>query len=130
MSILKNPMILLAMVSMGIFLGMPYLLENSAFLSPCYPLPDIPVLWPHTALTQVTRRPVDPEVRAEFEARQKSNPMNAVLGAAGGGGQPGGGFDMAAFLAGSNSGAKRDEAATPPPLPSGGNGGGKKNQRR
>ncbi|KAL8381128.1 hypothetical protein RB595_005421 [Gaeumannomyces hyphopodioides] len=98
LSILKNPMILLAMVSMGIFLGMPYLLEN-----------------------------MDPEVRAEFEARQKSNPMSSVLG---GGGQPGGGFDMAAFLAGSNNGPKREDASTPPPQPSAGNGGGKKNQRR
>ncbi|KAL8296872.1 hypothetical protein RB600_002069 [Gaeumannomyces tritici] len=99
LSILKNPMILLAMVSMGIFLGMPYLLEN-----------------------------MDPEVRAEFESRQKSNPMSAVLG---GGGQPGGGFDMAAFLAGSNNnGPKREDAGTPPPQSSTGNGGGKKNQRR
>ncbi|KAL8296873.1 hypothetical protein RB600_002069 [Gaeumannomyces tritici] len=34
LSILKNPMILLAMVSMGIFLGMPYLLENSKLIPP------------------------------------------------------------------------------------------------
>jgi ER membrane protein complex subunit 7 len=46
---------------------------------------------------------VDPEMRAEFEERQKTNPMNSLLG----GGQPGaqgamGNFDMAAYLAGSN----------------------------
>ncbi|TLS28072.1 hypothetical protein PpBr36_01831 [Pyricularia pennisetigena] len=94
-SILKSPMILLALVSMGIFLGMPYLIEN-----------------------------MDPEVRAEFEARQKSSPMNAMLG--GGGGKdasPLANFDMAAFLAGSGSGnagggsssTKREEASPAPP---------------
>lgn len=31
MSILKNPMILLGLVSMGIFVGMPYLVDNSKF---------------------------------------------------------------------------------------------------
>jgi ER membrane protein complex subunit 7 len=43
---------------------------------------------------------VDPEMRAEFEERQKSNPMNSILS----GGQAGtaGGFDLAAMLAGSN----------------------------
>ena len=30
MTILKNPMILLGLVSMGIFLGMPYLVDNSS----------------------------------------------------------------------------------------------------
>ncbi|OLN86296.1 ER membrane protein complex subunit 7 [Colletotrichum chlorophyti] len=81
-TILKNPMILLGLVSMGIFLGMPYLVDN-----------------------------MDPEMRAEFEERQKSNPMNSILG---GGAQPGanpmGNFDVAAFLAG--SGKKDDSAPT------------------
>lgn len=35
LSILKNPMILLGLVSMGIFVGMPYLMDNSKSL----PLP-------------------------------------------------------------------------------------------
>ena len=30
LSILKNPMILLGLVSCGIFMGMPYLVDNSA----------------------------------------------------------------------------------------------------
>lgn len=92
-SILKSPMILLALVSMGIFLGMPYLLDN-----------------------------MDPEVRAEFEARQKSSPMSAMLGGGGGGkdANPITNFDMAAFLAGSGSGSggsssKREEASPAPP---------------
>jgi ER membrane protein complex subunit 7 len=58
-------------------------------------------------------------MRAEWEERQKSSPMNSIMG--GGAGQPGanpmGNFDMAAFLAGSQkkgegndngSGAKAD----------------------
>ncbi|KAK3371771.1 hypothetical protein B0T24DRAFT_630380 [Lasiosphaeria ovina] len=76
-SILKNPMILLGLVSMCIFIGMPYLVDN-----------------------------MDPEMRAEWEERQKTNPMNGIMGAATG--QPGassgvGNFDMAAFLAGTSA---------------------------
>ncbi len=32
-SILRNPMILLGLVSMGIFFGMPYLVDNSEYIS-------------------------------------------------------------------------------------------------
>ncbi|KAH7153052.1 hypothetical protein EDB81DRAFT_790371 [Dactylonectria macrodidyma] len=72
-TILKNPMILMGLVSMGIFIGMPYLMEN-----------------------------MDPELRAEFENHQKQSPMNAVMsGGQGGGDNPLGNFDMAAYLAGS-----------------------------
>ncbi|KAI9735258.1 MAG: hypothetical protein M1834_001848 [Cirrosporium novae-zelandiae] len=46
LSLLKNPMILLAVVAMGIMFGMPYLLDN-----------------------------MDPEMRAEFEEQQKNNPL-------------------------------------------------------
>ncbi|KAK0635084.1 Cys/Met metabolism PLP-dependent enzyme-domain-containing protein [Bombardia bombarda] len=82
-SILKNPMILLGLVSMAIFLGMPYLVDN-----------------------------MDPEMRAEWDERQKSNPMNGIMGAATGqpsSGNPVANFDMAAFLAGSSS--KKDDTA-------------------
>jgi O-acetylhomoserine/O-acetylserine sulfhydrylase len=52
---------------------------------------------------------VDPEMRAEWEARQKENPMNALMGAASGqNANPMGNFDMAAYLAGSSSN-KADE---------------------
>ena len=44
---------------------------------------------------------VDPEMRAEWEQRQKENPMNALMGAAQGE-NPMANFDMAAFLAGSS----------------------------
>ena len=40
---------------------------------------------------------MDPELKAEFEARQKGGPMNAMQG----GENPLGNFDMAAYLAGS-----------------------------
>ncbi|KAF9878507.1 hypothetical protein CkaCkLH20_03999 [Colletotrichum karsti] len=103
-TILKNPMILLGLVSMGIFIGMPYLMDN-----------------------------MDPEMRAEFEERQKSNPMNSLLGGGGGGGQPGanpmGNFDMAAFLAGSNSGSKNDASSGSGTSSGGGGGGGSSSKK-
>ncbi|KAH8888193.1 O-acetylhomoserine ami [Thozetella sp. PMI_491] len=93
-SILRNPMILIGLVSMGIFFGMPYLVEN-----------------------------MDPEMRAEWEERQKNNPMNGLVGTATGqpGASPVGNFDMAAFLAGSS---KKEDG--------GGNGGssGKNDKKR
>ncbi|KAG6039368.1 hypothetical protein E4U41_002758 [Claviceps citrina] len=81
LSILKNPMILMGLVSMVIFIGMPKLVDS-----------------------------MDPETKAEFEASQRNSPLNAVLGGGGGGGSgsgahqqqsPLGNFDMAAYLAGS-----------------------------
>ncbi|KAL5352789.1 hypothetical protein ACLOAV_002737 [Pseudogymnoascus australis] len=70
LSILKNPMILMAGVGMLMMFGMPKLMEN-----------------------------MDPETRAEFEERQKSSPMNGLLnGQASQGGAAG--FDAAAWLAG------------------------------
>ena len=66
-------------------------------------------------------------MRAEFEERQRSNPVNSLLG---GGAQPGpnpmGNFDMAAYLAGSSK--KEEGGAAGGGAPS--NGGGKKNQGR
>lgn len=49
-------------------------------------------------------------MRAEFEERQKSNPMNSILGGGGGAGRqaaPGSNFDMAAYLAGSGKTDKK-----------------------
>ncbi|KAL7951002.1 hypothetical protein V8C42DRAFT_308225 [Trichoderma barbatum] len=79
-SILKNPMILMGLVTMGIVFGMPYLMDN-----------------------------MDPELRAEFEERQKESPMNNIMANAQGGQNPLGNFDMAAYLAGSGKkeGVKR-----------------------
>lgn len=47
LNILKNPMILLGLVSMGIFVGMPYLVDNSK--SPVSPLNIIPIPSPPPA---------------------------------------------------------------------------------
>ena len=69
---------------------------------------------------------VDPEMRAEFEERQRSNPVNSLLG---GGAQPGpnpmGNFDMAAFLAGSS---KKEESGSGGGAGGSPSGGGKKIQ--
>ncbi|KIH91544.1 hypothetical protein SPBR_01927 [Sporothrix brasiliensis 5110] len=81
LSLLKNPMILMAIVALVMMVGMPYMMDQ-----------------------------MDPEMRAEFEERQKSNPMNSLLGGGGGGGRqapPGANFDMAAFLAGSGKSDKK-----------------------
>ncbi|KAF1990093.1 hypothetical protein K402DRAFT_371064 [Aulographum hederae CBS 113979] len=48
-SILKNPMILMALFSLAVIVGMPYLMEN-----------------------------MDPETRAEFEEMQKKSPISAA----------------------------------------------------
>lgn len=78
---------------------------------------------------------VDPEMRAEWEERQKSNPMNSIMGAASGQGGAGGAgsFDMAAFLAG--SAGKKEEGAGGPDAGAasagkGVNGGGEKRRKR
>ncbi|KAI0137352.1 hypothetical protein BJ170DRAFT_605516 [Xylariales sp. AK1849] len=72
LTILKNPMILIGLVSMGIFFGMPKLMEN-----------------------------MDPEMRAEFEESQKNNPMSSLM-AGSQPTNPMSNFDMAGFLAGSS----------------------------
>ncbi|KAB5582587.1 hypothetical protein GE09DRAFT_273590 [Coniochaeta sp. 2T2.1] len=118
LSILKNPMILLGLVSCVIFMGMPYLVDS-----------------------------MDPEMKAEWEERQKSNPMNGIMGAATGqpGANPMQNFDMASFLAGSSKKDNSPAAPSPPagaagsyadvvksdtPSGGGGGGGGKKKGKR
>lgn len=99
-------MILMGLVTMGIVFGMPYLMDNSTSSclfkpqfyrneSSVYGLANIVI--------------VDPELRAEFEERQKESPMNAIMGNAQAGQNPLGNFDMAAYLAGSGKkeGVKR-----------------------
>jgi hypothetical protein len=72
-SILKNPMILMGLVSMVLVFGMPKLLEN-----------------------------MDPEMRAEFEAQQKSGGISNMMRGGEPAANPLGNFDMAAYLAGSD----------------------------
>ncbi|KAL2890915.1 ER membrane protein complex subunit 7 [Ceratocystis lukuohia] len=54
LSLFKNPMILMAMVSLVMFMGMPYLMDN-----------------------------LDPELRAEIEERQKGGLLGSMSGGAG-----------------------------------------------
>jgi hypothetical protein len=95
LSILKNPMILIAIVTMGIVFGMPYLMDNSGPPSLILSL---------LLLTQNTL--VDPELKAEFEERQKASPLSGGQAA-----NPLQNFDAAAWLAGS-SGKKNADAGT------------------
>ncbi|KAI0549553.1 Cys/Met metabolism PLP-dependent enzyme-domain-containing protein [Xylaria curta] len=81
LSILKNPMILMGLVSLALFVGMPKLVEN-----------------------------MDPETRAEFEEQSKKNPMNSLMGGPSPGSNPMGNFDMAGFLAGQGSGSKEESS--------------------
>jgi ER membrane protein complex subunit 7 len=101
-------MILMGGVSMLLFVGMPYIMDNSTKHH------TLPILTTQRA-NLPSPPPVDPEMKAEFEARQKAGPMGMM---AGGAQQesPLGNFDMAGFLAGSQ---KKD---------SGNGGGGAKNQ--
>lgn len=74
MSLLKNPMILMAIVALAFTFGMPKLMEN-----------------------------MDPEMRAEYDEMQKKGPTAAIGRAMGGGGAPSAGsesFDLAGYLAG------------------------------
>ena len=80
MSVLKNPMILMAGAARLMMFGMPYLVDN-----------------------------MDDETRAEFEERQKSGPMAKIMGA-GGTGADGKGvadFDAAGWLAEKTKGKGR-----------------------
>ncbi|KAI1745574.1 Cys/Met metabolism PLP-dependent enzyme-domain-containing protein [Xylaria scruposa] len=81
LSILKNPMILMGLVSLALFVGMPKLVEN-----------------------------MDPETRAEFEEQSKKNPMNSLMGGSSSGSNPMGNFDMAGFLAGQGGGSKEESS--------------------
>lgn len=66
-------------------------------------------------------------MRAEFEERQRSNPMNGILSGAAGqasGGpapNPMGGFDVASFLAGSGSSGSGSGSGSAAPAGNGGN---------
>ncbi len=96
LSLLKNPMILIAGASMLLVFGLPYLMENSAY-----------ILLPFSTTHANMYFSVDPEMRAEFEEQQKkplltSNPAANSLQ----------NFDAAAWLAGSNS-KKTESAPTP-----------------
>lgn len=101
LSILKSPMILIAIATMGIVFGMPYLMDNSeSFFSLGFFLGSSWCTVGEYWLMEI----VDPELRAEFEETQKKSPLS--------GGQSANAlqnFDAAAWLAGSG-GAKKGDA--------------------
>ncbi|KAI1428529.1 hypothetical protein F5Y12DRAFT_31105 [Xylaria sp. FL1777] len=97
LSILKNPMILMGIVSLAIFIGMPKLVEN-----------------------------MDPEMRAEFEEQSKKNPMNSLMSGPQPGSNPMGNFDVAGFLAGQGSGGSSSTEEPEPNSGNGGKKGGKR----
>lgn len=101
---------------MGIFVGMPYLVDNSKswstsstslFNTPPPRGSGIPRK-KYISTKEICAQTVDPEMRKEWEEQQKNGgPMAGLMGGGGGGGQaspnPIQNFDMAAFLAGSSN---------------------------
>ncbi|KAH0840592.1 hypothetical protein FOPE_05989 [Fonsecaea pedrosoi] len=81
LSLLKNPMILMAVVALAFTFGMPKLMEN-----------------------------MDPEMRAEYEEMQKKSPMGGLTRAmqGGGAGSAAENFDLAGYLAGSGKSTGTD----------------------
>lgn len=85
LSLLKNPMILLAIVALAFTFGMPKLMEN-----------------------------MDPEMKAEYEEMQKKGPTAAINRAVSGQSPSGGGgagFDLAGYLAGQKKEGAADSRA-------------------
>ncbi|KAI1817564.1 hypothetical protein GGS20DRAFT_531736 [Poronia punctata] len=101
LSILKNPMILMGLVSLGLFVGMPKLMEN-----------------------------MDPEMRAEFEEQSRKSPMNSIMAGPQPGANPMGNFDVAGFLAGQNNQGGEAAASSSSSEPSNAGNGGKKGGKR
>ncbi|KIW92625.1 uncharacterized protein Z519_06472 [Cladophialophora bantiana CBS 173.52] len=83
LSLLKNPMILMAVVALAFTFGMPKLLEN-----------------------------MDPEMRAEYEEMQKKSPMGGLTRAmqGGGAGSTAENFDLAGYLAGTGKSTGSDRS--------------------
>lgn len=107
LSILKNPMIMIAGVGMILVFGMPYLMDNSKTTYPGFTSANTQTLWRATwHIRRALANPdlVDPEMKAEFEERQKSSPIS---GSGAGATNPLQNFDPAAWLAG--SGTKTEE---------------------
>ncbi|KAI9890993.1 MAG: hypothetical protein M1814_003344 [Vezdaea aestivalis] len=106
LDLLKNPMILIALFSLAMVFGTPYLLDNSTS----------PFLFPADS-EGANDLQVDEETRAEFEKAQKSSPLNAAVGGLGGTGPAAASknslanFDMAAWMAGKTSNSGGVEAS-------------------
>lgn len=98
LSLVKNPMILLAIAALGITLGMPKLMENSTCLSSLFLLRAAPPWRDWTRCAVSNHRAVDPEMRAEFEQHSRSSPLTGATNNA----MAGSGFDLAGWMAGTS----------------------------
>lgn len=117
-------MILMGLVSLALFVGMPKLVENSTFLSSRALMSYRLLLRGLFTNIMPLYLTVDPETRAEFEEQSKKNPMNSLMGGPQPGSNPMGNFDVAGFLAGQGSSSKEESAETS--SKNGGKKGGKK----
>lgn len=130
-------MILMGLVSLALFVGMPKLVENSTFLSRSPFFSSCPAhAPPHSApfprchfyvgkVSWLIAHTVDPETRAEFEEQSKKNPMNSLMAGPQSGSGPMGNFDVAGFLAGQGSGSGSKDVTSETGSGNGGNGGKK-----
>ncbi len=116
MSLLKNPMILIAIVGLGFVFGMPYLMDNSTSLLTILisiSLTELPV--------------VDPDMKKEFDEQQKKSILSGGAATP----NPLQNFDMAAWMAGKTAGnaePERDESSAS--ASTSGNAGPSKTRRR
>ena len=115
LSFLKSPMILMALFSMVLIFGMPYLMENSKsrnmFLSKSR---RGWMRWYDDGCANVDT--VDPETKAEFEEMQKKSP---ITGAATNPAQSIQNFDMASWLAGKSTDQSASSSRGHSPAPQG-----------
>jgi hypothetical protein len=93
-------MILMALFSMVLIFGMPYLMENST----CYP--------DSMSRVEADNYIVDPETKAEFEEMQKKSPIAAGTNPA----QQLQNFDLASWMAGkTDTGSSTTRTESPAP---------------
>ena len=89
LSLLKNPMILIGILGLGMVVGMPYLLDNSTLEALCIIILSFVNGYANIEI-------VDPETKKEFEEQQKNSVLSGGTSAA----NPLQNFDMAAWMAG------------------------------
>lgn len=102
LDLLKNPMILIAVVGLGFVVGMPYLMDSSRSLfSPFL------FLLPHRHRTRQLMHLqfiVDPEMKKELEEQQKKSILSGGASTA----NPLQNFDMAGWMAAKTSGTSAE----------------------
>ncbi|KAJ5145614.1 uncharacterized protein N7515_000178 [Penicillium bovifimosum] len=102
LSLVKNPMVLLAVVAMGLMFAMPKLMENSTSIA-------VSAFCLIVYISSNLNALVDPEMRAEFEQHSRASPITGATNNA----IAGGGFDLAGWMAGTGSPSPAVNAAGP-----------------